>query len=69
MADVIIPGNDGKPAKQKKIRGENHKVYALELQGHGHTRDVARPSVVAPGRSPTIGVCSRLGNVEGRARS
>jgi len=26
---LIVPGTDGKPAKQKKIRGENHKVYAL----------------------------------------
>jgi uncharacterized protein (DUF927 family) len=26
---LIVPGNDGKPAKQKKIRGENQRVYAL----------------------------------------
>jgi uncharacterized protein (DUF927 family) len=26
---LIIPGKDGKPAKQKKIKGENHRVYAL----------------------------------------
>jgi uncharacterized protein (DUF927 family) len=26
---LILPGTDGKPAKQKKIRGENQKVYAL----------------------------------------
>jgi uncharacterized protein (DUF927 family) len=26
---LIIPGKDGKPAKQKKVRGENQKLYAL----------------------------------------
>jgi len=26
---LIVPGNDGKPAKQKKIRGENQRLYAL----------------------------------------